>query len=281
LERLENRELLAGNIQATLIDGDLQLTGDDRGNGVRIYEVAPGTGHFRLEGLPQGGAPTRINGQPSIEFRRVAGDLSILLAGGDDLVQLGQTEHATVNANRTTIDAGLGDDAVELVASQLGALNIGTDLGDDTVRLSDVSLRYGADIGVGAGDDTMELNRVSVGYGLDIATGQGADQIALAHIQAGYDLNVRGGDGDDRISIRDSRAGEDVNIYGMDGRDSVTLDAVAADILFASLGEENDSLSISRCQARLGSFSGNRGHDRLVLGVDNDFRFTQIEGFES
>lgn len=280
MERLETREVMTGNIQAVFSGGDLQISGDDRGNGVRIVELSPGSGNYRLEGLDQAGGATKINGQSSVEFRHVYGNLSFDMHGGDDRVKLGGTCEWMTNSMATNIDMGYGDDTVDIYYSQLGKLTISTGLGDDAVKLNRGTIRYGADISLGAGDDRLELQDSTVGYGLDIDAHNGADQILLNSVKVGYDLDVGGGDGDDRVELSGVTCGQDVHINTYDGDDTVVLNNVAADRLYANLGAARDSLSVTGCRARHAHFWGETGHDTIQHGANNQIGSELLDSFE-
>ena len=58
VESMESRQLMAGNVFANVIGGDLVLTGDNASNGVEVRQL--GAGVYRVIGQVQGGAPTTI-----------------------------------------------------------------------------------------------------------------------------------------------------------------------------------------------------------------------------
>ena len=60
LESLETRNLLAGNVLATVNSGDLIIRGDNLSNTVSLVRV--GTGSFRVTGFASNGQATKING---------------------------------------------------------------------------------------------------------------------------------------------------------------------------------------------------------------------------
>ncbi len=84
-ESLEKREVLAGNVTAAIVGGNLVISGDDNHNNIEI--VGTGVpGEFRVIGLDLAGA-TLINGAAGpATFRGVMGGILINARGGNDLV---------------------------------------------------------------------------------------------------------------------------------------------------------------------------------------------------
>src|SRR5687767_195852 len=86
-ESLEARQLMAGDVFAAIVGGNLEIRESTLGqsNGVEISEVTPGI--FRVVGRNQGGLPTTINGQASFQTPTALGadaDLIVNLGGGND-----------------------------------------------------------------------------------------------------------------------------------------------------------------------------------------------------
>ena len=124
-ESLEQRNVLAGNVTAAVVDGDLVITGDDLGNVFTLDQPGgPGT-DYRLIGNDT----TTINGGPSPitlpgSGAAVTNDILIDLLGGDDIVRV-----AGVHApDDLEIDAGVGNDLVAVFGSDAG---IDTQVDDD------------------------------------------------------------------------------------------------------------------------------------------------------
>ncbi|MDH3719008.1 MAG: hypothetical protein OES79_12895, partial [Planctomycetota bacterium] len=85
-ESLEPRHLLAGNVTAAVVDGDLRLTGDSLDNTAMVSVI---DGDVVVEGLDD----TTVNGSatPFIAFSgssRIADDLLARLGGGGDVLLL-------------------------------------------------------------------------------------------------------------------------------------------------------------------------------------------------
>src|SRR5689334_16392955 len=91
VERLEDRQMMAGDIAAFVQSGTLNLLesagAQGAQNGVSIVQVAPGT--LMVTGLrTDDGGTSGINGHASQQFSGVT-SLNVNLGGGNDLVDIG------------------------------------------------------------------------------------------------------------------------------------------------------------------------------------------------
>ena len=153
-EKLESREVLAGNVLANVFGEMLVLWGDAAANSVSLtYNSA--NQHYQVIGHDSGGAPTTVNGldtsQPAnlVDFSGVK-SVAVLLNGGDDTFQVGSPAAVdTVISKWMAIDMGDGDDHVAL--GQAGKPPGGA----DPVA---TSLETGTSLTValGKGDDELE-----------------------------------------------------------------------------------------------------------------------------
>jgi hypothetical protein len=148
LEVLEDRAVPAGNVFAANFGGTLALFGDDLDNGIHVADGSqPG------EVVVTGAGGTTINGAPSAVFPSIGALHAELFGGNDTLV----TENLTVGSfgfALVFIDAGAGDDRVELIDTSIRAFEaidvqiFGDRLlagaaptsGNDTIRLSGVTM---------------------------------------------------------------------------------------------------------------------------------------------
>src|SRR5262249_52993854 len=105
-ELLEARELLAGDVSASVVRGTLTLTGDNRDNFVEIFGTGT-PGQFVVEGFTDNqGVNTTINHHTGqLTFNGVT-NISVSLKGGDDFFGF---ESGNVAGN-VNVDMGDGDD---------------------------------------------------------------------------------------------------------------------------------------------------------------------------
>lgn len=136
-EALENRRLLAGNVEVTLVGGTLSITGDASANGVAIAVVSGGTAGT-VSGFDLGGSATTLvdeNGTPiagnTFNFTSPITRLNVDMKGGNDNLTI---DRLTVNG-KATIKLGSGDDSFFFKNTTVtGKLQIHRGKGHDTIR---------------------------------------------------------------------------------------------------------------------------------------------------
>lgn len=205
LERLEGRELKAGNV-AIWVDtaGTLNVSGDGNSNGVAITQVAPTA--YRVTGLNHYGATT-INGRSSVVMYNVYNDIAVNLGNGDDHLSIGGTTtggQATL-ADDLFIAMGSGNDTVVLSALRNRDFNdymyIDTGFGADTVHLSQVRCNAGLTVDTGADNDRFTMQYSSAGS-VFAAMGAGNDLADLRFNSFGSTPTLEMGTGFDTVTLR-------------------------------------------------------------------------------
>src|SRR5215831_10341355 len=221
LERLEDRQMMAGDIAAYVQNGVLNIAesaGYQGGqNGVEIRQVAPNT--MLVTGMQtDDGGTSLVNGHTSQQFSGVS-SLNVNLAGGNDRVNVGRDGSPLTTLNDVFINTdgskgnnayGFDYDKVNVVnLHATDRLNIQTGPGDDVInigklQISDNSL--GAlTINSGAGSDTINLNNVHTGGNLAILTADStskatdSDHVSLQTVAAGNGILVKTGSGKDTL----------------------------------------------------------------------------------
>jgi len=275
-QQLEDRRLMAGNVDVSVSGGDLFITGDNAANGVQITQVVTQgravAGFYLISGLTQGGAATTINGQVSVNVNGVTDDVTINLRDGGDRFR-----------------TGLG------TISFADDVNVNLGSGNNELSLNRVRVRDDVSINSGNGVDTVFLRGV-VGTSaanpdadLSINTGEGADTVILFHFFVRDDVNIDTGFGqfDDTVLLVTGNVGDDVTIRTRDGGDDVFIDTVGvndtlqvetgsggdrldienseADELFAFLGSGDDHLEISDTFGQGAMLDGQSGADTIAL----------------
>lgn len=295
LEQFENRQLLAGNVFASVDSGgDLHLRGDDRGNGVQIAQVrtslgVPVRGSYLITGQSADGSATTINGQASVFVRNVTDDVLIDLRGGGDLlttpsgfgqvffaddvaISLGEGNNTVVLRNISTrddvsINGGSGNDQIFIEGCRIGNTTANPDAdftantfgGFDGVSLRNSLVRDDVTIDTGLGNfaDSVSLQTGNVGDDVTIRTHEGADTVIVDHITINDDLLVDTGSGNDRLTMRDSDADE----------------------LFAFMGSDNDRVELTNTFGRRGTLNGGSGVDSLSMSNAAFDEFFSTSGF--
>ena len=119
VERLEDRQVLAGNVLAMVSGQTLLIWGDEAANGV-VLTYNSQTQTYRVIGQDAGGAPTTINGLDTslpanaVELAGVK-HVAVGMNGGDDSFAVGSPQAVdTVISKWLAIDIGAGNDAAVL-----------------------------------------------------------------------------------------------------------------------------------------------------------------------
>jgi hypothetical protein len=243
LEALEGRQLLAGDVTAAVVDGNLTILGDEADNELIIFQTAPGS--YRIKG----GAGTKVNGQPKFLATGVTGNVSISMLGGADGVSMQLIAPADL-----LITTGSGNDSVSLGGfyeqpgnaqpltygvEVLGDLKIKTELDDDFVGIFD--------------------SRVA-GFTL-VKTAEGLDSALLFESHFESNLTLNAGSEDDTLEVSGCQCLSAAKITAGSGNDVMTL---AASEFFARP-----------------ELVGGAGADALTLNSNNFHMGNTIRGFES
>jgi hypothetical protein len=185
IERLEARQMLAGNVTAEIVDGDLVVTGDGLDNRIAIYA---GGLHPGVHGENTAdGNPTSINGAANGSFNLdgLTGDVVVRMGDGRDSVLF---EGAFPGA--MVLEGGAGDDTFWSVSglSTASELIINTGSGENQINLSGRTMRPSWDPGT-----------LRIGSNLIITGGNQRDQIIVEQPWVGNDFVINSGDGPDII----------------------------------------------------------------------------------
>lgn len=276
MERMEAREMMAGDVAAVVSGGTLTLTEAagqaGRDNSVIISQIAPG--RIRVSGnyTTTDNTLSKINGAAYQDFN-VSGGLSVKFGGGSDLVVLDQTappKFTNVNVDlaappivaapmvktaggSTPLLPVDNDNLIMWGANITGNLTVNTGAGDDWVFISNTPIGGNVSINTGSGADTAQLQDMPglIGGSIDIqlysSLGEkDADCAWLDHVYANGNINVRAGDGADIIHLDNVTSYKDFNLDAGAGNDSLSVnDVCAVDDFFASLGDGNDAATIN------------------------------------
>jgi FKBP-type peptidyl-prolyl cis-trans isomerase FkpA len=274
-QRLESRQLLAGNVTVSLQGDVLQINGDAASNEIRVTGIANGRAQVIA------GAGTTINGGTAIfvssaQVRNVA----MQMGAGNDSVTV---ENLPINGY-VDLDLGVGGDTANLRNLNVRALNVNGRAGNDVIQFHHVFSRDYIMIQTHEGDDTLSITSMATNRGVLIDTGEGADLIAISHLGARANLVVNTGGGNDRvfltgqffannsqfnlgsgddtfavlpqISSKTANFGKQLRVQAGDGNDTVFLGSstVAGKSVSLDGGSGNDSLGVPGANLRRPQF---------------------------
>jgi hypothetical protein len=191
VEGLEHRQVLAGNVLATMVGGNLMIQGDAGDNGVLLHTAADGT--VEVSGMDAGAGATTINGSTEPFVATGVRHLTrVHLGRGDDSLQIstevgaetdGQTSDGLlgnlVGRKHLLINTGIGSDTVDAeVAADVSVHLLGNQAQDD-VSISNVAeVDVGADVDANVDADID----VAAGENLSLAANLNADLAANAAV---------------------------------------------------------------------------------------------------
>ncbi len=280
-ERLEPRDLLAGNVQAQLIDGTLFVRGDELSNRVEI--MGTGVAGQALVRPSDYISPTTVNGQEWQLFDGVTRDIVIALLEGEDYFMSGNLDVA----GRLIIDMGSGTDSIllgyygqtaprpggTLAPRSLlvrGDLQVGLGLpgepSPDYINLHNVIVAGATHLALGDGANRVDVWESSLGP-ISIATGSHSDRVEITDSRLGG-LNVDQGGADDSLWCWRTLTGT-ISVAAGAGDDTISLvDCVLSADAYLELGDGNDDLYIKTSTATGTLSTGlGQGDDRAWLEI--------------
>jgi hypothetical protein len=212
-EVLERRDVMAGNVVATVDGGDLVIKGDGLSNGVKIMRLDANA--YEVVGTMHGGSQTRINGELSKRFIGVTDDISVNLALGNDDLQL--------HGHGPTAPLSTPD-----------AISIAMDAGNDSVFLNYVKAGGNIDVNSGSGADNLTAVGITVGNNMFVR------ESGTPHYAGNYDVvNIYQG----------SRIGNQLNVKLNQGNDTFKTNGTTAKSLWIEGGAGNDTTIIESTTA--------------------------------
>ncbi len=312
VERLEKRELMAGDVLARVEGQMLVIWGDDADNGVSLtYSSA--TQSYRVNGRDAGGGATTINGldtsQPgnTVEFSGVK-QVYVGLNGGNDDFEVGAaTAVDTVIEKWLSIEMGDGDDVVKLGAAgnaPSGAapiaqsLDIGTSLnvnlgaGNDQLSLGNAEIGFGLHVLAGEGDDSVTFDTAFTPAGASeptifpvrvkgnvlISLGGGADDLSIKNASLQRSLNVLDGAGAADIDLNNVSVKKRIDIHTSGDADSIDMQNVRAKQLAMNTNGGIDDVSLENCRFTTLNIKLGAARDNLRMERTRSSLVTNLNG---
>lgn len=182
LEALESRQLLAGDVLVSVVNGNLVVEGDELGNQVAIT-AGPEPGAYIVRGLDGTNivqSPAPAEGTPTVNEVIVTGvtdGARIGLGAGDDrlvLANLGFRGGVFIRMGEGNDEVAIGLQPATEPNPEIGSL-VQTD--------ANGSVRIGGplSIGTGEGNDRVHIDQANIGGQLHVETGLDDDVVRLGH----------------------------------------------------------------------------------------------------
>jgi hypothetical protein len=289
LERLEGRQLLAGDVTAHVEGGMLILSGDDADNAITLtYEST--TQKYQVTGRDAGGSPTTVNGLDTslpenvVEFSGVR-SVYVGLNGGNDDFDVGSPAAVdTVIRKWLAIEMGDGDDTVTLGAS-------GNAAGGDAPVARSLNVGTGLYVNLGAGNDHLSIANAEIGFVLNVVAGDGDDQVnfdteftpagatspSIFPVQVRKNVTINLGGGSDELTLKNASIQGSLKV--LDGAGAADIEIVNVNVkkrLTINTGDEVDEIHIEGVRARQFSMNTNGGADDVVM-INNKFTTLNVK----
>lgn len=214
-QALEARIVPAGNVVASMANGNLTLTGDNSSNRITVFESE---GEIRI--IPRSGTSTTINGEQSVTLPGpISGNLKVKMKGGDDFVTVEADVGKSVNANM-----GAGTDVLSLRTMTV-TRNVKINMGTGTDDLSWLSMTVNGNVNINMGGTTGR-----------------AEDTSLASSQIGGSFKYKGGTGDQNVEILFSQIAKNASFNLGSGDDSVVTHRTIFDGLVKANGGSGTDL---------------------------------------
>ena len=234
LEPLERRWMMAGDVTAAVVNGNLQIHSDDLADKITVTQLSPG--EFTVTGV---GGTTINGGTTPFDATGVTNNVAIKMGNGDDSVLV---QNASCQGS-LSIKAGNGNDTVDLFDSQVTkSVSICTGTGNDDIHLGEAPVAVTSSAATTAPSPTT-LTGITVGDYLRIKTGDGNDNVSLGDTSVGDSAYIRTGNGKDHVIVGQPttpvttaattpsfnvNVGRTLAIRAGNGGDTVSLDSISA-----------------------------------------------------
>ena len=215
VEKLESREMLAGDVDVIVRDGDVFVLGDSQDNSIEVsLDINGGLVVTGLDGTTVNGGETGI----------VANNLTIRMRGGDDTVVVQTDPNLDITSNELSIFGNAGDDRIELKCGVGGKTDIRTGAGENFVFTENFFPQDDVSISGGCYRDEIRLTMVqATNVHFDVKTRGGADIVDV--ISSNFNsLNLQTGGGGDAVRVAAEGIGNPLQV-SIAGESSIALGA--------------------------------------------------------
>jgi hypothetical protein len=191
-ESLENRQMMAGDVMASVHAGTLFIKGDNLSNGITITAGAI-PNQVIITGTTVAGSGTTVNGitNAPVAVNNVTKDVKIkLLAGNDSVTVNNLTVMGTLKFN-----GGGGVNTIAVNSSTIcGDLEVRTGGSADTITITSTLVNGEAEFDTGGDCDHLTLVGSTFGE-LDVHLEEGNDTLSITNTQVVTETKLNGDEG--------------------------------------------------------------------------------------
>ncbi len=265
LAALESRTMLAGNVSAKLVAGNLYLTGDSEANEVYVAKTADGVIVRGVNGTQINGASTDFVAYPSTATKN--GSIIAALGKGDDRLQLDDFELD----GDLIVNAGKGNDKLGLsTATVHGLVNFVGGAGNDTFYSEGSTIDGYVMATLGSGSNLFATKSTHVKKSVTVSGSSGTDRISLDSTTIDQAFYTSLGKANDDIRLSNGTTIDRVLLSTGGGADLVqVVDSTVNDAFNAHLGSGDDNVVMGGTTEISGLFTifGGRGSDVFEPGT--------------
>lgn len=213
-DRLELRNMLAGDVFVSVQNSVLQIVGDQLSNQVEVSTNA--NGNVVVTGLD-----TTINGSSdSVAISQPFVHVTASLQDGDDEIAFRSVQ----SPSHLTVLGGNGNDRTELESAGAYHLHLDGGSGSDVFHLNGTQIRKSSYVYAGAGDDLVAATAHTSGRNFKVFGGDGDDTFVSDALNVGRKFSVHLNNGNDQILIAgETSISKRTRISTGDGEDFVGL----------------------------------------------------------
>ncbi|QDU87614.1 hypothetical protein Pla175_09790 [Pirellulimonas nuda] len=296
METMEKREMMAGDVTASIQSGGHLYIGEAVGNyqtanAVQVSQLS--NGQIRVQGITNlDGTVTKVNGAAYKDFT-VTGDLQVNLGAGNDKVVLaGGANFRNVTLNMDQLGGPADADQVFVGSIRTtGGMTVRTGAGNDYVSFYNSSIGNDASdftsISTGAGVDSLRVEGwSSFRGGMGVSTYNNVnenetDYVDMVGAVVYGTLAMNTGAGNDVLNMTGVTMGGNLFLNTGDGADTVRLREVQTiDDFYVSLGNGDDNLDLVYCRADHMQLDGGAGTDKLTRSQDGPVNSKTEVNFE-
>lgn len=293
-ESLELRQLLAGDVTVSVVEGNLVVEGDELANQIAITAgEVPGTYIVRgLDGTNVVHSPTptaETSPVDEVVVTGVTGDARIGLGAGDDRLVVSNVGFR----GGVLVRMGEGNDEVAIGLRPVPEANPES-VSTAEPEMSDfVRIRGALKIGTGEGDDKVHVDHAVIGGQLRVEAGRGEDVVRLGHadpptpgdltsatavvrnvLRVDQGIDVELGAGRDQLFADAVLTGHGLLANGGEGEDALHTHHVRSGgplVLLGGGGDSADTIDVARVRAGTALLATGDGNDHVRI-VDSAFR---------
>ncbi|MFO0869196.1 MAG: hypothetical protein U0935_09700 [Pirellulales bacterium] len=281
VESLERREVLAGNVTATLIGATLVINGDGADNQVAVISL--GNSRYAVAGVD-----TTINGAAgSFVTPRTTLNITANLNAGNDALGLSNNVQALADLAQDNFGIDVTNLGVDIAALQAlidaatnvtrfslaGNLTVNGGTGNDVIGVvGDVGGSVVASLGTANGgfnafgyDGSSLIDIAQVGGSLSVYGDRQADEVAVVSTQVRGSVVASLSDGDNALTVETALIGGSVAVSALAGSDLVNVEgSTVTGLLGVALGEGRfNELSVKASHLGALSYTGGSGIDSI------------------